>query len=117
MLHKIMEVLLKVLDHFLVFLEVHKFALGPKKTLCPLVHKEKCTMLDEAIELAIVSEDGKKFAVVGGQRSSWTRVSREYVPPISTLPSISDGRGKDTRAFHVIKTTKGTKRKVSTMGK
>ena len=60
------EVLLKVCEHIPIFLQVHKFVLGLEETLWPLVHKEKCNMLNEAIELAIVLEDGKKFVTAPG---------------------------------------------------
>ena len=70
------EVLLKVPKHIPNFLQVHKFFLGLKDILRFLVCKEKCTMLNEAIKLAIVLEDGKKFIFVGGHKSSWTRVLR-----------------------------------------
>ena len=53
------DVLLKVPDHILDFLQVHKFVLGLKETLRPQVRKEKCQNLNEAIELAIVLEDRK----------------------------------------------------------
>ena len=43
------EVLLKVPDHILDFLQVHKFVLGLKETLRPQVRKEKCQTLNEAI--------------------------------------------------------------------
>ena len=66
------EVLLKVPDHILDFLQVHKFVLGLKETLRPQVRKEKCQTLNEEIELAIVLEDGKKFLMGGSQKSSWT---------------------------------------------
>ena len=68
------EILLKVPEHISDFLQVHKFVLGLKETLRPLVRKEKCQTLNEAIELAIVLEDGKRFPSGPGQRSSWTRV-------------------------------------------
>ena len=61
-------------EHIPDFLQVHKFVLGLKETLWPLVRKEKCQTLNEAIELAIVLEDGKRFPLGPGQRSSWTRV-------------------------------------------
>ena len=55
------EMLLKVLEQISNFLQVHKFVLGLKETLWPLVCKEKCQTLNEAIELARVLEDGKQF--------------------------------------------------------
>ena len=67
------EVLLKVSDHILDFLQVHKFVLGLKETLRPQVRKAKCQTLNEAIELAILLEDGKKFLIGGSQKSLWTR--------------------------------------------
>ena len=91
--------------------------MGLKETLRPLVCKERCTTLNEAIELAIILEDGKKFTIVSNQRSSWTRVSRWYVPLASTLPPINEGIVKETRALHMIKTKKARKRKVSIMAK
>ena len=54
-----------MLEHIPDFLRVHKFVLGLKETLRPLVRKEKCDTLNEAIELAIVLEDGKKFPMGG----------------------------------------------------
>ena len=109
------EVLLKVPNHIPDFLQVHKFVLGLKETLRPQVRKEKCQTLNEAIELAIVLEDGKRFPMGGSQKSSWTRTPRNVLSTSSSLPSSSDGKGKETRAMHVIQTTSGTKRKVSAM--
>ena len=68
--NKCREVLLKVLAHIPHFLQVHKFVLGLKETWWPLIHIEKCTMLNEAIELTIILEDCKRFTIVGSQRSS-----------------------------------------------
>ena len=94
---------------------MHKFVLGLKETLRPQVRKEECQNLNEAIELAIVLEDGKKFPMGGSQKSSWTRTAQNVLSTSSSLPSSSDGKGKETRAMHVIYTTSGTKRKVSAM--
>ena len=88
------EVLLKVLEHILDFLQVHKFVLGLKESLWPLVHKEKCTTLNEAIELAIVLEDGKKFPTAGSQRSPWMQMPRSFGPTTSTLPSTIEVKAK-----------------------
>ena len=66
------EVLLKVRT-IPDFLQVHKFVLGLKETLKPQVRKEKSQTLNEAMELAILLEDGKKFLIGGSQKSLWTR--------------------------------------------
>ena len=50
-------------EHISNFLQAHKFVLGLKETLRPLVRKEKCQTLNEAIDLAIVLEDGKRFSL------------------------------------------------------
>ena len=96
------EVLRKVPDHIANFLQVHKFVLGLKETLWPQVWKEKWKTLNEAIELAIVLEDGKKFWMGGSQKSSWTHTPQNVFSTSSSLPSSSDGKGKETRAMHVI---------------
>ena len=108
------EILLKVPEHIPNFLQVHKFVLGLKETLRPLVCKEKCQTLNEAIELAIVLEDGKRFPSGPGQRSSWTRVSR-FAFAGNPLPSSNDSKGKEVKQLHMIKTAAGNKRKVSVM--
>ncbi|MCO5549350.1 hypothetical protein L7F22_002820 [Adiantum nelumboides] len=110
-----MEVLLKAPEHIPDFLQVHKFVLGLKETLRPLVSKEKCPTLNEAIEMAIVLEDGKKFTSRLGQKSSWTRAPRFTTQGVAALPSTSESRGKESRELHMIKTSKGKKRKVSAM--
>ncbi|MCO5555871.1 hypothetical protein L7F22_009416 [Adiantum nelumboides] len=112
---KYREILLKVPEHIPDFLQVHKFVLDLKETLRPLVRKEKCSTLDKAIELAIVLEDGKKFTPGFGQKSSWTRVPRSTPQSVAALPSTSENRGKESRELHMIKTSKGKKRKVSAM--
>ncbi|MCO5612452.1 hypothetical protein L7F22_066719 [Adiantum nelumboides] len=112
---KYREILLKVPEHIPDFLQVHKFVLGLKETLRPLVRKEKCSTLDKAIELAIVLEDGKKFTPGFGQKFSWTRVPRSTTQSVAALPSTSENRGKESRELHMIKTSKGEKRKVSAM--
>ena len=102
-------------DHILDFLQVHKFVQDLKETLRPQVRKEKCQTLNEAIELAIVLEDGKKFLMGGSQKSLWTRTPQNVLSTSSSLPSSSDGKGKEKRAMHVIQITTSTKRKVVAM--
>ena len=80
------EVLLKVLEHVLEFLQVHKFALSLKETLRPLVCKQKCSTLNEAVELALVLEDGKIFPQGNSHRPSWSHIPCQVVPLTSTLP-------------------------------
>ena len=108
------EILLKVPEHIPDFLQVHKFVLGLKDTLRPLVCKEKCETLNEAIELAIVLEDGKKFPTGYGQRSSWTRAPRAGSQLAFAVPSSSESK-KDGKMMHMVKTAKGEKRKVLAM--
>ena len=108
------EILLKVPEHIPDFLQVHKFVLGLKDTLRPLVCKEKCETLNKAIELAIVLEDGKKFPTGYGQRSSWTRAPRAGSQSAFVVPSNSESK-KDGKMMHMVKTAKGEKRKVSAM--
>ena len=76
---KYREVLLKVPEHIPDFLQVHKFVLGLKETLRPLVRKEKCTTSNQAIELALVLEDGKRFASTIGQRLSWDKSAEDPI--------------------------------------
>ncbi|MCO5605236.1 hypothetical protein L7F22_059416 [Adiantum nelumboides] len=104
---KYREILLKVPEHIPDFLQVHKFVLGLKETLKPLVRKEECPTLDKAIELAIVLEDSKKFTTGYGQKSSWTRALRPSTQGVAALPSMSESRGKESRELHMIKTSKG----------
>ena len=93
---------MKVLDHILDFLQVHKFVLGLKETLRPLLHKEKCKTLKESIELAIVLEDGKRFPLRSNQKLSCTHTPHNVLSTSYALSSTSDGRGKETIAMHVI---------------
>ncbi|MCO5551280.1 hypothetical protein L7F22_004779 [Adiantum nelumboides] len=48
-------------------------------------------------------------------KSSWTRVPRSTPQSVAALPSTSENRGKESRELHMIKTSKGEKRKVSAM--
>ena len=90
-------------DHHIPdFLHVHKFVLGLKETLKPQVWKEKCETLNEAIELSIVLEDGKKVPMGCNQKPLWTRTPRNVLSTSDSLPSNNDGKGKDTRAFNVV---------------
>ena len=108
------EILLKVPEHIPNFLQVHKFVLGLKETLRPLVRKEKCQTLNEAIELAIVLEDGKQFPLGPGQRSLWTRVPR-FASAVTPLPSLNENKGKEVKQLHMIKTVACNKCKVLAM--
>ena len=78
------------------------------------MHKEKCQTLNEAIELAIVLEDGKRFFSGLGLRSSWTRVPR-FASAVNPLPSSNESKGKEVKQLHMIKTATGNKCKVSAM--
>jgi hypothetical protein len=42
-------------------LQIHKFALGLKDFLRPLIRREKCKTLSRAIEIALVYENRRKF--------------------------------------------------------
>ena len=111
------EVLIKVPNLILDFLQVHKFVLGLKEILRSQVQKEKCKTLNEAIDLAIVLEHDKKFPMRGSQKYLWTGTPHNVLSTSSSLPSTSDGKGKETAAMHVIQTTTGTKRKVFAMAR
>ncbi|MCO5563796.1 hypothetical protein L7F22_017444 [Adiantum nelumboides] len=107
---KYREILLKVPEHIPDFLQVHKFVMGLKETIRPLVRKDRCKTLNEAVELALVLEDGKRTSQGLDQRFSWTRTPRLA---FTTVATSSASRPKDTREVHMIKTVSGTKRKVS----
>ena len=71
-------------------------------------------MLNRAIELAIVLQDGKEFPLGPSKRSSWTRVPR-FASAGNPLPSSNDSKGKEVKQLHMIKTAASNKRKVSAM--
>lgn len=67
--------------------------------------------LNEAIELALVLEDGNQ----GGQKSSWNCGVYTMSTP-NTSNQLSDvSKAKETWKIHMIKTPSGVKRKVSAM--
>ena len=84
---------MKVPEHIPDFLQVHKFVLGLKETLRPLVRKEKCQTLNKAIELAIVLEDGKRFLPRNSQKSSWICNPLNNPSSSSALPSTIEAKG------------------------
>lgn len=90
-------------------MQVHKFALGLKETLRPLVCKEKCTTLNEAIELALVLEDGKKYPNQGGQKSSWTRMARPTTTPFANNQLANVSKPKETQHSYDQKFGRGQK--------
>ena len=58
---KYREIIHSIPEEIPDYLQVHKFALGLKDFLRPLVRREKCTTLSQAIEVALVYEDRRKF--------------------------------------------------------
>ena len=94
---------MKVPEHIPNFLQIHKFVLGLKETLYPLVHKEKCTTLNEAVELALVLEDGKTFPQGSSHKPSWSRIPCQAIPSTSALPIAHISKGRENRAIHMIK--------------
>ena len=59
--------MLQAQDHIPNIMWVHMFVLGLKENLKPQKWKEKWKTLNEAIDLAIVLEDGKIFPLGGCQ--------------------------------------------------
>ena len=55
------EVLLKVLDPILDFLQLHKSVLELKETILSLISKKKWTTSNEEVDLALVLDDGKNL--------------------------------------------------------
>lgn len=104
--NKYKEILLKVPEHISNFLQVHKFVMGLKEMLRPLVKKEICKTLNEEIELALVLEDGKS------QRIPWTRGA---LPTFTPAFASSEPCIKETREVYMIKMVSGNKCKVSAM--
>ena len=70
------------------------------------MRKEKCQTLNEAIELALVLEDGK------AHKFPWTRGA---CPIFTLVVAPSKPCAKDTREVYMIKNVSGTKRKVFAM--
>lgn len=60
---------------------------------------------------------GKKFLVRISQRSLWMQVPHLSTPSPLVQFSLIDMRGKEAKELHMLKATKGTKRKVLAMEK
>jgi hypothetical protein len=64
---KYREIIYSIPEEIPNYLLVHKFALGLKDFLRPLVRtlvrRERCKILSQAIEIALVYEDRKKFGI------------------------------------------------------
>ena len=109
---KYKKILLKVPKHVLDFLQVHKFVMGLRETIKPLVEKGRCKTLNATVMLVLVLEDGKRTTQGVDQRFSWTRTAQSACQSVRTS---SVPCSKDTRGVHTIKIISCTKRKVFAM--